>query len=289
MSDPYFSDRENGPRPRTDETISPVAWGGIAATIESLVSDGSFGESFPDNCSDGGAIVGTDWHKWYNVMRAEAADIAWPFGTDETPATLKILDLVEFCYQHVSKPIQGSYHPFFKHSHLSFNRELGQAEFRERINRLFARNGLAYEIGSEGNIVRLAPLVLRENLQAAVFQTGNPTLDAMLESARTKFLNPNPQIRREALEKLWDAWERIKTIEPGPDKKAQAKAILDKVTSEPHFREVLEREAMELTRIGNNFLIRHSETNKIAIQSDPHVDYLFHRLFSLIWLLAKRS
>jgi hypothetical protein len=60
------------------------------------VADGSFGESFPDSCNDRGAIVGTDWRKWYNVMRAEVADIAWPFDANGAPATLTILDLVEF-------------------------------------------------------------------------------------------------------------------------------------------------------------------------------------------------
>jgi hypothetical protein len=287
MSDQYFSDREQGPRPRTEETISQIAWGGIAATVEALVADGSFGESFPDVCSDGGAIVGTDWRKWYNVMRAEAADIAWPFSANEVPATLKVLDIVEFCHRHVSKPTPGSYHSFFRHQHLSFDRAAGQSEFRERINRLFARNGLAYELGDDGKVVRLAPVVLRESLQAAVFQTGDGTLDAILQSARAKFLNPNPQVRREALEKLWDAWERLKTVDSGKDKSAQATAVLDKAASEPNFRALLEREARELTKVGNDFLIRHSETNKIAIQSDSHVDYLFHRLFSLIWMLVK--
>ena len=264
-----------------------MAWGGIAATIESLVADGSFGESFPDSCNDGGAIVGTDWRKWYNVMRAEVADIAWPFDANEAPATLIILDLVEFCHRHVSKATQGTFHPYFKHHHLSFERDAGQSEFRDRLNRLFARNGLAYEIGVDGRIIRLAPVVLREDLQAAFFQTGDATLDAMLESARTKFLNPNSQVRREALEKLWDAWERLKTIEPGKDKSAQATAILDMAAREPNFRALLEREARELTKVGNDFLIRHSETNKIPIQPDTHIDYLFHRLFSLIWMLIK--
>jgi AbiJ N-terminal domain 4 len=286
MSDQYFSDREHRPRPRTEETISQIAWGGIAATVQSLVADGSFGESFPDVCGDGGAIVGTDFHKWYPIMRAEAAALDWPFNTNEAPATLTILDLVEFCHRHVSKPIQGSYHPFYKHHHLSFDRPAGQSEFRERINRLFARTGLAYEIGSDGKILRLAPVVLRESLQAAVFQTGDGTLDAMLESARSKFLNPNPLVRREALEKLWDAWERIKTLEPGADKKAQVKVLLDKAAAEPSFRDLLEREAKELNTIGNSFHIRHSETTQTPLQSDSHVDYLFHRLFSLIWMLV---
>ena len=287
MSDLYFSERERGPRPRTNETISPVAWGGIAATIESLVADGSFGESFPDSCNDGGAVVGTDWRKWYNVMRAEVADVAWPFNTSEAPETLIILDLVEFCYRHVSKPEQGTFHPYFKHHHLSFERDAGLSEFRDRLNRLFARNGLAYELGADGKIVRLAPVVLREDLQTALFQTGDGTLDAMLESARTKFLNPNSHVRREALEKLWDAWERIKTIEPGKDKSEQAKAILDKAANESNFRALLDREARELTKVGNDYLIRHSETNKIPIQKDTHIDYLFHRLFSLISMLIK--
>lgn len=287
MSDQYFSDREHGPRPRTEETISPVAWGGIAATIESLVADGSFGESFPDVCPDGGAVIGGDFHKWYKLMRAEAADISWPFGTSEAPSTLKILDLVEYCHRNISKPIRGSLHPFFNHHHLTFDRVAGQSEFRERINRLFARTGLAYELGDDGKIVRLAPVVIRECLQAAVFQTGDGTLDSMLESARIKFLNPDPQIRREALEKLWDAWERLKTIDPGANKQAQAKAILDKAASEPGFRDLLEREAKELNIIGNSFQIRHSETTQTPLQSDDHVDYLFHRLFSLIWMLVK--
>ena len=287
MNDQYFSDREQGPRPRTEETISLVTWGGIAATIESLVADGSFGESFPDTCNDGGAVVGTDWRKWYNVMRAEVADIAWPFNANEAPNTLQILDLVEFSHLHVSKPAQGTYHSFFKHHHLSFDQEVGRSKFRETVNRLFARNGLAYELGINGKIVRLAPVVLREALNLALFQTGDTTLDAMLESARIKFLNPNSQVRREALEKLWDAWERLKTVEPGKDKSVQAAAMLDKAASEPHFRALLEREARELTKVGNDFLIRHSETNKIAIQSNAHIDYLFYRLFSLIWMLVK--
>ena len=49
----------------------------------------------------------------------------------------------------------------------------------------------------------------------------------------------------------------------------------------------LEAEARELTRIGNDFQIRHSEINKIVINNDPDVDYLFHRLFSLIFLLMR--
>jgi hypothetical protein len=289
MTTQYFSDSENGPRARINETISPVAWRGIAALVETLVADGSFGESFPDVCNDGGAIIGTNFHRWYPVMQAEVTELGWPLINCELPPTLAILDLIVFCHKYVSKgtPIPGGYHPYMNHQHLSFDRPTGQAEFRMRIETVLARNGLAYKLREDSSIVRLAPVILHEMLSAVTFQTGDGTLDSILESARTKFLNPDPRVRRESLEKLWDAWERLKTVEPGNDKKLQAKALLDQAATEPNFRAVLETEAVNLTAVGNNFLIRHTETNRTPIGSDLHVDYLFHRLFSLVWMLLK--
>lgn len=283
----YFSDREHGPRPRAEEEIKPVVWNGIAAIVQSLVGDGSFGLSFPSTCDDGSDVVGTNWAMWKDVLQAEHPGIHWPVPPEETPNTLAILDLVEFTHSHVAKPVQGEYHGYFRHHHLTFDQPAGQAAFRERINRLFARNGLAYELSEDGRVVRLAAPILREALLATAFQSGDTTLDTMLESARAKFLDPNPDVRKEALEKLWDAWERLKTIESGADKKAQVKALLAKASKEPNFRALLDREAIELTETGNRFLIRHSETNRTPIDTTAHVDYLFHRLFALIWMLLK--
>ena len=96
-------------------------------------------------------------------------------------------------------------------------------------------------------------------------------------------------MRKEGLEKLWDAWERLKTLEPGKDEKTQACALLDKASTEPNFRARLEREATELTEIGNNFMIRYTETTKTPINESAHVDYLFHRMFAMIRLLLKSS
>lgn len=107
----------------------------------------------------------------------------------------------------------------------------------------------------------------------------------MLETARAKYLDPNLQVRLEALEKLWDAWERIKTLEYPADKKKSIKILLDKASNEPNIRARLDREANELTEIGNKFMIRHTEAGKTPITSSAHVDYLFHRMFALIYLL----
>ena len=49
-------------------------------------------------------------------------------------------------------------------------------------------------------------------------------------------------------------------------------------------RVVLTAEFKELTTIGNNFRIRHHETNKIDIVDIRHYDYFFNRCLALIAL-----
>src|SRR3954466_6711913 len=137
--------------------------------------------------------------------------------------------------------------------------------------------------------IRLAPAILHEALASASFRTGDATLDNLMEGARQKFLNRSIDVRRESLEKLWDAWERLKTLEPGRDKSESAGRLLDKAAAEPTFRARLEEEARALTSIGNTFMIRHTETDKIPVGDSVHIDYLFHRMFSMIRLLLKAS
>jgi hypothetical protein len=134
-------------------------------------------------------------------------------------------------------------------------------------------------LGTDAKIIRLAAPVLRETLSIAGFTTGDPKLDELLNTARAKFLDPDPAVRMESLEKLWDAFERLKTLEPGRDKKASASAIIARAATGPTFKILLEEEAKSLTSIGNAFHIRHSETAQVELQRDIHVDYLFHRLF----------
>lgn len=287
MPDQYFSDREWGPRPRTVPQVTPAAWGGIVALIQGRISNGAFGVDYPDECPDGRGTTGTDARALGLAVRADIPDLEWPLDAEHVPPTLAILDLIEFCHAHVAETVPTSFHSFFGHQHLTFDRAPGQTEFRAAINRIFARNQLAYELGDNGQIQRLAAPVLHEVLTASAFRTGDASLDGLLESARTKFLDPDPNVRREAIEKLWDAWERVKTLEPGPDKRSSVKALLDRAADEPTFRDILEQEAKALTDVGNRFQIRHSETSQVPLQRNDHVDYLFHRLFSLIWLVLR--
>ena len=298
----YFSDRENGPRARTEQVISPVVWAGLVATVQALINSGAFGLRFPERCPDGQAVCGCDTDALAASVIAEMPGLAWPLETmclvEEgflsqrepfAPDTLLILDFIEFIYASVAKPIPGKHHDFFSHHHLTFDQQSGQEEFRATVNRIFSRNGVAFEMLSTGRIVRVLPPVLGEDLKRTIFRTGDRTLDNMLEECRTKFSDRNPLVRREALERLWDGWERLKSLADPGDKKRSIKIILDATAAEPSLRARLEGEATELNSIGNSHLIRHSEVNQVPVIDVDQVDYLFHRLFAMIQLVLRKK
>jgi len=301
MSD-YFSDRQNGPRARTEQVISPTVWAGLVATVQALINSGAFGLRFPERCPDGQAVCGCDTDALAASVIAEMPGLAWPLETmclvEEgslsqrepfAPDTLLILDFIEFIYASVAKPIPGKHHDFFSHHHLTFDQQSGQEEFRATVNRIFSRNGVAFEMLSTGRIVRVLPPVLGEDLKRTIFRTGDRTLDNMLEECRTKFSDRNPLVRREALERLWDGWERLKSLADPGDKKRSIKIILDATAAEPSLRARLEGEATELNSIGNSHLIRHSEVNQVPVIDVDQVDYLFHRLFAMIQLILRKK
>lgn len=298
----YFSDRENGPRARTEQVISPEVWAGLVATVQALINSGAFGLRFPERCPDGQAICGCDQGAIAASVVAEMPGLTWPLETfrlvDDSflqqresfaPDTLLILDFVEFVYASVAKPVPGKHHDFFNHHHFTFDQPAGQEEFRATVNRIFSRNGMAFEMLSTGRIVRVLPPVLGEELKRTIFRTGDRTLDNMLDECRMKFSDRNPLVRREALERLWDAWERLKSLADPSDKKRSIKIILDTTASEPLLRARLEEEATELNSIGNSHLIRHSEVNQVPVIDLDHIDYLFHRLFAMIKLLLRKK
>ena len=298
----YFSDRENGPRARTEQVISPAVWAGLVATVQALINSGAFGLRFPARCPDGQAVCGCDTDALAASVIAEMPGFAWPLETmclvEEgfllqrepfAPDTLLIMDFIEFIYASVAKPIPGKHHDFFSHHHLTFDQQSGQEEFRSTVNRIFSRNGVAFEMLSTGRIVRVLPPVLGEDLKRTIFRTGDRTLDNMLDECRAKFSDRNPLVRREALERLWDGWERLKSLGDPGDKKRSIKIILDATAAEPSLRARMEEEATELTSIGNSHLIRHSEVNQVPVIDVDQVDYLFHRLFAMIQLVLREK
>lgn len=127
---------------------------------------------------------------------------------------------------------------------------------------------------------------IAELIRQSIPSTGDDQADELLEEACTKFRDENPVLRKEALERLWDAWERLKTICDPNNKKRSAELLISMAGHDATFEHLLSEEAFALNRIGNEFQIRHYETGKIPVSESSQVDYFFHRCFAMIWLLV---
>ena len=139
-------------------------------------------------------------------------------------------------------------------------------------------------------IRRLGPPEARPLLSDFASDTGDPDLDRKLRAARARFLSRDHQDRLDALKDLWDAFERLKTLERGADKKASLQQLISRATFDSPFRGHLDAESAELTRIGNEFHIRHFEhdTAPLPEPAETAIDHLFTRMLSLVMYLLRQ-
>ncbi|WP_407110760.1 hypothetical protein ACE1N8_18875 [Streptomyces sp. DSM 116494] len=226
-----------------------------------------------------------------------------PLDSDKAPDTTTALDTIDFVALHIDQPTRSPHSWGFDHFHFSFREhprdplydsELtpGQVKFQRDVDLLFTRNGIAYTIGDNMRIRRLGPPEVRPLVSEFQPSTGDVLLDDKLRDAMARFLSRSSADRRDSLEKLWDAFERLKTLELGGGsfKKSSANQLLTHAASgsEP-FRELLNTEFKTLTDIGNGFSIRHHEHDQADIPSDAATDYLFVRLVSLISVVLRHT
>jgi len=223
----YYTDREYGARPAISETVDARVWGGLHALIEMRIGNGAFGFRFAEQCPDGNGPCGCDRRTFAQFLQAEVPWVEWPLRRDELPETPVVLDVLEFCAKAVGEPIPGSYHSYYGHHHMKWERATGLASFVADVNLLFQRNGIAFKLDADGHAQRILPQPVAQALGWQMFDTADAELDRLLEYARSHFLSSKFDDRRDATEKLWDAFERMKTLEPGLDKRVQADALLD--------------------------------------------------------------
>ncbi len=281
-----FTERFGQGRARTSESLDAASRTGLLELLRLKATSHWFGLVAPSVCSDGYGNSGCDERALQKTLAGY--NLIDPTTVDADEVTDgQLFDLAEYAYEVMALPLEGSWHDYMRHHHYDYDKERGRAQFNQEVNRILERNGIAFEL-KDGEITRLTAATFHLPLSQAVFKTGDKDFDALMEDARDKFLNKDLKIRKEALEKLWDAFERLKSM-LDPDKKKSVKALLDHCADEATLRQVLEEESSALTRIGNEFMIRHVEVNRIPITESRVVDYLFQRNFSFIQLLLRAT
>lgn len=85
-----------------------------------------------------------------------------------------------------------------------------------------------------------------------------------------------------ALEKIWDAYERLKTVYDN-NKPNTLKKLEEEIScGSMELSQYLENEFDFLTKLGNNYQIRHFEKNKKTFPSDEMKKYFYNRCASLL-------
>lgn len=162
-----------------------------------------------------------------------------------------------------------------------FSNDSIEPEFSKRINEILLLNKLPYFL--KDRIVQANTAInIPDNLIGLAPEVG---VKELLQNAQTCYINGD---KENAVEKLWDAYERLKTIYNNTDcdKRQSISKIIDIVSKgDVNYRNVINSELLALTDIGNKFRIRHHETDKIDINDERYYNYFYTRCVSSISLI----
>lgn len=262
---------------------------------------------YPELCPDGNACCGINLEALSLDMKYEIPSLFRnDYGIIDTPQQHKyifeigiksddydqfaLLDFIEFISENVRDISRKAWHGFFKHYDIFFSKGNSVfSAFRNDINGLFQKTGLLYVLTIEGLVERvLEDGVLdatTENLVTSVPEAG---VQELLKEAIYYHKSPHPQDHKLAVEKIWDALERLKTYYSELGKKKSSEKIVNDIAGgKAELITMLTDEFKCLTTIGNTYRIRHHETNKIDITDSRYYDYLFNRCLSLISLAVQ--
>jgi hypothetical protein len=260
---------------------------------------------FPELCPDGSVCCGLDKEKFDTALSYEIPNLFRDsYGILSTPRIsnnifeteskedkfdqFALLDLIEYIAHNYRDITSRNWHSFFKHDDLVFSDKphVSCAKFCNEINDTFKMVGLLYKINGNSQIERIEDNgVLTESIIANIHNVIEPGLRDLLNEACRYYRDPKPESRSIAVEKLWDAFERLKTyyLAPDVDKKASANRVISEMSSsKSDYIQMFTAEFDALTGIGNNYRIRHHETDKIEISDPRQYDYFFNRCLTLI-------
>lgn len=167
--------------------------------------------------------------------------------------------------------------PYCVFDAIEFYSHYNDDDFDVKINAIFKTNHINY-ILENGKIVSNIEIDITARDLSNVQEAG--LKDLITEAA--KYYNDNN--KKIAVEKLWDAFERLKTYySPTLDKKHSVKKIIESMSNnQEEFYKMYDAEFRALTDIGNDFRIRHHETTKIEIKDEKQFDYFYRRCLALI-------
>lgn len=165
----------------------------------------------------------------------------------------------------------------------SFSSHITESEkFEKEINAIFKLNNINIELRN-GEIHSTSNKAIGLDDSTNIDEAG---LEELIRIAEDLYNKGNYSY---AVEKIWDAFERIKTYYyPTLDKKKSVEKIINDISyGNEHIKKMFDIEFKVLTDIGNSYRIRHHEINKIDISKELHYKYFYKRCLALISVLLE--
>lgn len=293
----YYTERSNLRNPvEPTYEISSNAYSYLYDCCEKYFEYISY--QYPDYCEDGEEIIGLDYIKFSLSMEYEIPGLCKDYYHKITRPnkfiteydSYAILDLIEYLMKFMKDISNHNWHGFFSHSHLSFaETNTVTYTFQEEINNSFTKMGLQYIISENGQVERVLDIsAISEEALETTEQFSEFGIKELIEEAISLYRDPKTSARKNSVEKIWDAFERLKTYYTNLNKKQSSKKVCrDASLDNLDFEELITSEFLYLTKVGNSYRIRHHETDKKEINDDRHYDYLFNRCLSLVVLVMK--
>lgn len=224
----------------------------------------------------------------FNTIYRETSETGWQYDISTSECVFR--DLAQF-YTPKCFDASGNYvetndmkqfilknSPFYVFDALElYEKYNSDGTMAAQVNALLKLNSINYRF-EQGRLVNTLNVSIGRKEISSISEKG---LKELVIEAEKYYHEGNKQI---AVEKLWDAFERLKTYySPGLNKSASANKIIEDMSaSEPNFKELYETEFKALTNIGNGFRIRHHETTKTDITDNRQYDYFYKRCLALI-------
>lgn len=197
-----------------------------------------------------------------------------------------LIDYIEYI-AYYCKDYKYSYNDDCEHQYYLFkSSDIEYRNFQKEVNHVFDMVGLLYFLNDERQIERIVEYTpLTGEIENNISQIKEDETRKLLQEAIRIYKSPYPDAPRDAMEKIWDALERLKTYYTSLDKKHSIIKIVDDMSNgQKSYIDLFNIEFKTLTDIGNKFRIRHHETDKVDITDARYCDYFFNRCLSLIAL-----
>jgi hypothetical protein len=267
----YYSHRKgSNPHPKGLPLSDTI--GLFLRVFDQLKQDGYFAEAFGYECVDQGFVSGTVRDIELQLLLDIHKKDLWPLHIfSEGYSEDDFFDVIEFLFQHVSKPVDGTYHTWNDcgmHWE-TFNQTEGKKEFRTRTNAVLRHYEKPFEMSENGELLH-RPEAGFEPLFEADIPSKDINVVSRVNSAILAFRRHGSRLedRRNAVRNLVDVFEYLR----------------------PSVKEFLTtNDEKDLFNLANNFGVRHhNDKQKTGYDASLWLSWMFYFYLSTIHVLLRK-